>query len=864
MNLASLGKKLLPHIIIIFIFLIVSCAFFSPILSGKMLPQNDVRQFNGSFQEVKAYQDKTGLRSIWTNSMFGGMPTYQIAPYSPNAMFGTGWIFGVLVSGHSLPKPINALFLYFFSFYFLLLAFRVNPWIAMVGAFAYGFSSFNIVILDAGHMLQAYGLGLGPLVLAAAVFTVRFRKYFFGGALFALAMALMQRANHPQMLYYVMLILAIYLLSEFVYLVIIEKQFLPYFKAVFAIGVGGLVSIGTNLTFQLTTLEYSKVSTRGKTELVKKAPKDASAGLDLDYAMDFSYGQGETFSIMIPDIRGGAADAIGNKHRNVGKDIDPQLRDTVVQMDEYWGSQPFTSGPFYFGAIICFLFMLGLITLKSHNRWWILAVTIFSFFLSWGKNFPGFNDLMFYYFPMYSKFRSVDFTLVMAAMVMPVLAIIMLSKIVEGMEWDKAMRKKFLIAFGLTGGICLLFWLIPSLAGDFLKPNDLDRDAFKGSKASPQAIDAVLGGLQEARTEILKDDAIRSFFFILLGGAAIWLYNMKVEVFKGKNRKTIFIGIIAILVLIDLWSVDRRYVSDKSFTSKRAEVATEDPTDADNYILQDQDPDYRVINVAKNTFNDATTSYFHKSVGGYHGAKMKRFQEMNETHLSRVVEVIRQNAGKMPGDQLVNILQKTHKMGILDMMDCKYIIAGDEPKDVIINPYHLNHAWFVKGIKYVPDADSELGSLDGFNPADTAIIDIGSKHLDFKDYMDGFQPKWDSTATIKLDDYKPDDLTYTSKAATEQFAVFSEVYYGGGLGWDVFVDGQKQNHVRVNYLMRGMRVPAGTHKIEFKFEPQSFATGEKVSLISSLVMLAGLLGSIGWELWKSQKHVVEEEKEEEV
>jgi hypothetical protein len=665
------------------------------------------------------------------------------------------------------------------------------------------------------------------------------------------------------MLYYVMLVLGIYLISEFIYLVIIEKQWLPYFKAVFAIGIGGLISIGTNITFQLTTLEYSKASTRGKTELVTKAKgADASSGLDIDYALDWSYGQGETFSLMIPDARGGAADAIGNKHHSIGSDIDPQLRDTVMQMDEYWGSQPFTSGPFYFGAIICFLFMLGLITLPSHNRWWILAVTIFSFFLCWGKNFMVFNELMFYHFPMYSKFRSVDFTLTMASMVMPVLAILMLNKILDGVEWNKTTRKRFLIAFGLTGGICLLFWLIPSLAGDFLKPNDADKDAFKGAKASPQAIDAVIGGLQEARTEILKADAIRSFLFILIAGGLIWLYNMKWEIFKGKNGKAIFISIIALLVLIDQWSVDRRYVNDKSFTAKRTKIETEEPSEADSYIMQDQDPDYRVMDVAKNTFNDATASYFHKSIGGYHGAKMKRFQEITDRYLYGVLQILKQNVGKMPGDQLVNALQKTHKLGILDMMDCKYIIAGETQKDVILNPYHLSHAWFVKGVKQVQDADSELGSLDGFNPADTAIIDVGANHPNFKTYMEGFQPKWDSTATIKLDDYKPNDLTYSSKSATEQFAVFSEVYYADG--WDVFVDGQKQSHVRVDYLMRGMRVPAGTHKIEFKFEPKSFETGEKISLASSLIMLLGLVGSISWEIWKSPKKEEEEEKEEEV
>jgi hypothetical protein len=859
MNLASLGKKLLPHFIIIGIFLVISSMFFSPVLNGKVLPQGDIRQFSGSYQEVKAFQEKTGERSLWTNSMFGGMPTYNIAPYSPNSMIGTGFVYAVLVTEMVLPKPINALFLYMFGFYFLLLAFRVNPWLSMIGAIAYGFSTFNIVILEAGHMLQAYGLGTAPLVLAAAVYTIRWRKYFLGGSLFALAFAMNLRTNHPQMTYYMILVLGIYLLVEFIYYAIIEKQFLNFFKSILAIGIGGIVAFGTTVTFQLTTLEYSKASTRGPSELtskLKEGPK--SSGLDIDYAFGWSYEIPETFTLMIPDFRGGASAAIGEKHHDAVKDVDPQVQETVAQMDEYWGDQDFTSGPFYFGAIICFLFLLGLLTLKTHYRWWILAVTVFSFMLSWGRHFMDFNELMFYHFPLYSKFRSVMFTLVMAAMVMPVLAMITLNKILEGIEWNKKTKQRFIIAFALTGGLCLAFWLIPDLAGDFLKPEDVDKRPFKGSNASPQAIDAVLSGLQEARKALLKADAIRSFLFILLAGGALWLYNMKLEIFKSKNGKYIIIGIIAILIMADQISVNRRYLNEKNFVSKRSEAISIDPTEADNFILQDPDPDYRVLNVAVNTFNDATTSYFHKSIGGYHGAKMKRFQELRDRYYDppttgAIVSILRENATKMPGDQLLNILQQTHKLGVLNMMDCKYIIAGQTAKDVIKNPYHLDHAWFVKGVKLVQNADQELASLDGFNPADTAVIDGGSNHPDFNKYMEGFTASPEPSATIKLDEYKPNYLKYTSDASKEQFAVFSEVYYDNNLGWNVYIDGKPAKHIRVNYLIRGMRVPSGHHVIEFKFMPQSFVKGERIELIASMLMLFGLIGSIGWEVWKGRK-----------
>ncbi len=863
MNMASIGRKLLPHFIIVIIFLIVSAMYMSPVVEGKVMHQHDVNMFSGSYQEVKTFQDKTGERTLWTNSMFGGMPTYSIAPYSPNNMLGTSWIWNVFVSGNSLPKPMNVFFLYCLAFYLLMLSFRINPWLSMIGALAFAFSSFNTIILEAGHMLQAYALATGPLVLAATVFTIRFRKYFLGGALFALALALHLKANHPQMTYYFVLITALFVLAEFIYHVR-EKQLAPFIKSMIAIGFGAVIAFGTYVTFFLTTNEYSKVSTRGKTELTHKQPGDQevnSSGLNINYAFDYSYGVGETFTLMIPDFRGGNADAIGNTHKGVLKSADPELRQEVMQLDQYWGEDS-GSGPYYFGAIICFLFVLGMFLLKTHYKWWVLAVAALGIMLSWGKNFLDFNSFMFYHFPMYDKFRSVNFSMFMAAVVVPILAILVLNKILEGIEWNKKTTKNLYIAFGITGGLCVLFWLFPSLAGDFSKPNNGDSAIFQGQKVSQQVQDAITGALQDARTEILRGDAIRSFIFILLAALTIWLYSKQWQFFAGKSGKNVVIGIFFVLILGDQWAVDKRYLTDKNFEPKKTE--SYEPTEADAYILQDKDPDYRVLNLLDMRpaapFNDASTSYFHKSIGGYSGAKIRRIQDIAERYLYSVTSQLDQYAGKSPGDQLINYLQKSRKLGVLNMMDCKYIIAGEGQKDIILNPYHLNHAWFVKGVKMVADADTELGSLNGFNPADTAIMDVGVNHPDFKAYMEGYQPKWDSTATIKLDSYAPNDLKYSTKANTEQFAVFSEVYYDNGLGWDVFVDGQKQSHVRVNYLLRGMRIPAGTHTIEFKFEPKSFATGEKIAMISSLIMLCGLLGSAGWEIWRNRKK--DEEQEE--
>lgn len=852
--MAAIGKKLLPHVAIILIFFTVTCLYMGPVLSGKVMKQHDVNMFSGSFQEVKEYQQKTGERSLWTNSMFGGMPTYNIAPYSPNNMLGTGWIWGALVSGHSLPVPMNVFFLYCLAFYLLMLSFRINPWISMIGALAFAFSSFNTIILEAGHMLQAYALATGPLALAAAVYTIRFRKYFLGGALFSLAMALHLRTNHPQMNYYFVIIIGLFLIAELIYH-IREKQWAPFLKSMLALGIGGAFAVGTYITYFLTTNEYSKVSTRGKTELKGKSNKDRNAeGLNIDYAFDYSYGVGETFTMMIPDFRGGAAAAIGNEHKNALKGTEPELRQEVLGLDEYWGEDS-GAGPYYFGAIICFLFVLGLLMLKSHYKWWVLAVTVFAIMLSWGKNFLDFNSFIFYHFPLYDKFRSVNFTLFMAAVAMPILAIMALNKILNGIEWDKKTLQKLYIAFGITGGLCLIFWILPTLAGDFSKPNNMDANIFQGQKVPQQTQDLIIGALQDARTEILRADAIRSFIFILLAGLTIFLYARKWQFFGQPSGKNIAIAIFFVLILVDQWSVDKRYLTDKNFESKKTQ--SYDPTDADNYILQDKDPDYRVLNLLSMEpsapYNDASTSYFHKSMGGYSGAKIRRFQDIAEKYLYNLTGVIDQNATKMPPEQLMSVLQQTRKLGVLNMMDCKYIIAGENAKDVITNPYHLDHAWFVKGLKLVADADTELGSIEGFNPADTAIVDIGNNHPEFKSYLEGFTPRYDPTATIKLDEYKPNYLKYTTNAATEQFAVFSEVYYNSGLGWQVYIDGKKSEHIRVNYLIRGMRVPAGAHTIEFKFAPPSFEKGEKIALVSSMLMLFGLLGSAGWEIFRGMK-----------
>ncbi|RYD83466.1 MAG: hypothetical protein EOP53_00775 [Sphingobacteriales bacterium] len=840
MNWQKLRKQLLPHIIIILIFIAASFIFLSPMLKGKVLPQNDVRQWTGSYQETKTFLDKTGERSLWTNSMFGGMPTYQIAPYSPNSLYGTVYLYGALIGGFIFPRPMDALFMYCLGFYLLLLAFRVNPWLAMAGGLVYAFSSFNIQIVEAGHMLQAYALGTAPLVLAAAVYTLRSKKYILGGGLFALALALHVRTNHPQMSYYTALVLVIYLIYEFIYHAR-HKQILAFFKASAVFLIGAILAIGATATFLITTAEYSKETTRGKSDLTPKNGGQAT-GLERDYAFGWSYGVGETFNIMIPDFKGGASGQIKQDNPDATKKLDPQVREVVNQFDQYWGDMPFVSGPTYFGAVVCFLFILGLLLLKGNDRWWMLTVAILSMMLAWGRNFADFNDMIFNYFPLYNKFRSVNFTLVMAGMVFPLLAFVVLDRISRNYTWNKDIQKKLIIAFAATGGLCLIFWLVPSLAGDFLKPDNADANMLRQNQFPEPQINMVLDGVAEARTNILQSDAIRSFILIALSAGMIFLF------LTNRIKKEIMLAAVAVLMVADLFLVSKRYLNEKTFVAKSSQGASFFPSEADNFILQDKDPNYRVLNIAVNTFNDATTSYFHKSVGGYHGAKLRRFQELREKYLDEEVGLLQQNAPKIPAPQLMQIMDQNRKINILNMMNTKYIIIGSTKDEVIKNPYALGNAWFVKGIKTVPNADAELDALNGFNPADSAIIDD-----DYKDYLSGFSATADSSGSIKLTEYKPNHLTYKSNAAKEQFAVFSEVYYNNEKGWDAYIDGQLQKHVRVNFLLRGLRVPSGNHTVEFKFAPKSFAKGETISLICSLLLLAFVIGAIVYEYLQNRK-----------
>ena len=830
-----------PHLVIILGFLVIAFGFLSPVLSGKRLKQNDVTQWQGSYEEVRDYQEKTGERSLWTNSMFGGMPTYQIAPYSPNSMIGTAYTYDVLVS-RGLPLGVNSVFLYLFGMYFLLLAFRVNPWVAALGAIAYAFSSYNIIIIEAGHMLKTYALGTAPLVFAAMIYILRWRKYWLGGALFTLALAVHLRANHVQISYYFGLILLVFLIFETVRF-LKAKQVKHMVISYAVIAAGAIIAVGSGISFLMTTYEYGEQTIRGKSELTSTGTAESS-GLDREYAFQWSNGVGESFTVLIPNIYGGASGKVQETSPSALKAVDDlQVRNVVGQMDAYWGDQPFTSGPVYFGAVIMFLFVLGLFFLKGTDRWWILIAAILGVLLAMGRNFPALSYFMFDYFPLYNKFRSVNMTMVISSLVIPILAALVVNKLITTkIAWDKESRNKLIYSLAITAGLSLIFWLVPSLAGNFLKPNDGDAAMLKQAQFPPDQIPMILPGLADARVSILKSDALRSFLFIALAGALIFFY------FRQKVKIPVLVGGLLLLIFIDLVAVDKRHLTADKFEKKSSTPIL--PSAADNAILQDTDPNYRVLNLTVSPFNDATTSYFHKSVGGYHGAKLRRFQEMRAAYLDQAVAVMQQNLkGGFPPASLLTALQTNGDLGILNMLNTRYFIVGPSAAP-LKNPYALGNAWFIKGFYKVQSADAEIAALERFNPADTAVVNVSDERFA------GFANKSfeiDPAAEIKLTSYAPNHLTYSTNASSPQVAVFSEIYYNDGLGWHAYIDGQPAEHYRVNYVLRAMHIPAGKHTIEFKFDPPTFNKGENLSLLFSILLILALAAGIGHEVWEHRK-----------
>jgi Bacterial membrane protein YfhO len=795
----SILETFKPHLIAIGLFIVLTFAYFMPVLQGKQIEQHDIEQWTGMSKEILDWKAKTGVAPLWTNSMFSGMPGYQISFVSPANLLryvsDALWLW--------LPVPASYMFLMFLGFYILMITLKADWRISIAGAFAYSLASYNFIIINAGHNSKAHAIALLPLVIAGVIMTVR-GNILRGGILTAVALALQIYANHLQITYYLAFGIIIYMISEAVYAVK-DKSLVKYLKSGAVLLVAAFLAILPNITSLWATYEYGQYSTRSQSEL---KDKKISTGLDKDYAMDWSYGQGETFSLLIPNIRGGAMQSELTKNSATYKAL--QANGASAQADSfiknapmYWGEK--TGAPTYLGAIVVFLFVLGIFIVDGRNKWWLIAASVLAILLAWGKNFPDFSDIFFDHFPGYNKFRAVSMTLVLAGFTMPLLAILGFKKMMEVKD-PSVYKKQLLWSFYITGGLCLLFGLIPGFAGSFSAAYDENFSKY----------DWLMTAIREDRMSLLRTDAFRSLFFIAIAFGTIWFYM------KGKLKTQVVVLIIAAAILVDEWSVGKRYLNDEKFVAKSKAEKPFEPTVADQQIMTDTSY-YRVMNTTVSTFNDASTSYFHKSIGGYHGAKLKRYQELIENQIGR------------------------GNMKVLDMLNMKYVIqAGSEGQPLAVpNPGALGNAWFVNEFKIVADADAEMQALNDFNPKTTLIVDKR-----YEEELKGLMLPPDSLSAITLTSYSPDELKYKYNATSKRLTVFSDIYYPKG--WNAYIDGKLSPYFRANYVLRAMVVPEGKHEIVFRFEPEVFVTGEKIALAGSSLLL--LLGAVAiFSLFKRKK-----------
>lgn len=826
-------KKSLPDIIAIIAFVVISVAYFFPaITEGRVLAQHDSVASIGLGQESKEFTEKTGEKTRWTNAIFGGMPTYQISPTydSTNVVRGVENVYKLF-----LPDYVYMVFIMLLGFYILMRAFDFSVYLSVLGAIVWAFSSYFFIIIGAGHIWKFVTLAYIPPTIAGIVLAYR-KKYLIGGVLTAFFIALQILSNHVQMTYYFLFVILFMVIAYFVE-AYKNKELPHFFKASGVLVIAALVGVSVNISNLYHTYKYSKDTMRGKSELVKQnSSNQTNSGLERDYIVQWSYGIGETFSLLVPDVKGGASVPLAN-NESAMKKADPTYAQLYAQIGQYWGEQPGTSGPVYVGAFVLTLFILGLFIVKTPVKWALLAATVLSILLSWGKNFMGFTDFFLDYIPMYSKFRAVSSILVIAEFTIPLLAILALKEIVEKPEILKQNLKQFYISLGLTGGIALLFALAPTLFfPSYISSGEMQalQNGIPAEQLSP-----IVANLTQIRQSIFTSDAWRSVIIILIGAALILAYN------AGKLKANLMVLALTVLCLGDMWSVDKRYLKDSDFVEPEQRMVSVQKTQTDEYILRDKSLDYRVLNFAVSTFNDNNTSYWHKSVGGYHPAKLRRYQEMIDHHISKEMAYLQHQIPAVQGDMTkIN----PDSISVINMLNTKYFIfpTGNSQTAPLQNPYAYGNAWFVENVKYVQNANEEIDALNTTVPTKTAVVSN-----DFKQIFNGVQTAFkDSLSTVKLTSYAPNALTYETSSSKDGVVVFSEIYYPG---WQAYLDGQAVDHGRADYILRAMKVPAGKHKIEFKFDPQSIHTTENIAYVALGVLILGAIGVIVIEVRKRKK-----------
>lgn len=824
-------RKIFPDMVAIMLFALIAFVYFFPaVTEDRILAQHDAVAGIGAGREMQEYREATGERTRWTNAIFGGMPTYQMSPSydSSDTLNVVQKIYRLF-----LPDYVWYVFIMLLGFYILLRAFNFKVWMATLGAVIWAFSSYFFIIIAAGHIWKFVTLAYIPPTIAGMVLVYR-GKYLWGAVVTALFVALQIMSNHPQMSYYflfVMLFMAMaYGVSAWK-----EKQMPRFLKASAVLVVSGLVGVCINLSNLYHTYQYSKESMRGKSELVKANSADQTdSGLERSYITQWSYGIGETFSLLVPNVKGGASVPLAQNEKAMEK-ANPMYSGLYSQLGQYWGEQPGTSGPVYVGAFVMFLFVLGLFVVKGPMKWALAGGTLFSILLSWGHNFMGLTDFFIDYIPMYSKFRAVSSILVIAEFTIPLLAVMALKEVIERPQLIREQAKVFYGSFALTGGLALLFALAPS----FFFPSYVSSAELS---ALQQAISAdqlapILVNLEEVRSSIFTSDAWRSFFIILLGVALVWMYG------AGKLRASLLVGLLTVLCLADMWSVNKRYLYDDQFVAKGTEMQPFlQPTETDKEILKDKSLDYHVLNLSVNTFNENNTAYWHKSIGGYHAAKLRRYQELIETHIQGEITSLFKKLPEVGGDMT---LLGSGLTPVLNMLNTRYYIfplQGGKTMP-LFNPYALGNAWFVDEVKYVDNANEEIETLRSIDLARTVVVD--------KRFAGCVKPSAaDSLNTITLKAYKPNALTYEVNTAKGGTVVFSEIYYPG---WRSYVDGKEVEHGRADYVLRAMNVPAGKHTVEFVFDPQSLHVTEGIAFTALALLAVGVLLAIGLPWYRRRK-----------
>jgi len=809
----ELIKKYLPYLIAIIVFILFAFVYCSPVLDGKIVKAGDTLSWKGMSKEARDYNNKEGNNTFWTGSMFSGMPTYQITGGKITSNNFLTPINNILSLGFK--NVIRLLILYLLGFFILLRSFKIDVWLSIVGAIAITLSSYFFIIIEAGHHNKAIAIAMmAPLI--AGFFLIFNKKYILGSVL-TMVYCMAAVIPHPQMAYYFFLLIGCFFIAE-LYIHLKEKKIIIFFVATTIFVASVAVGLGSKLTLMQLNREYVKETMRGgHSELVKEENvKNKTAGLDLDYATQWSYGISETMTLLIPNFMGASSHYdVGTKSIVYKELINNGVRKKHAEefcknVPTYWGKQPFTSGPVYVGAIVCFLFVLGLFIVKGPYKWAILVATLFSILLSWGNNFMPLTELFFNYFPMYNKFRAVSSILVVAEVTIPLLGFLAIKAIMDKQIAKEKLLKYLYFSAGITAGICLFFALFGGWFFNFSSPSDESNLA--------QLPEWLTKTIVAERAYMLRFDALRSFIFIVLSTTVLWLFV------KEKIKFIPFVIALGCLILVDMWPVCKRFFNDDNFVSTKFETAHFKKQPYEEYVLQDKAPHFRVFNLTTNSFNESRTSFHLKHIGGYHAAKLRRYQDLISEHISKM------------------------NMSVINMLNTKYFIVNDANNNPVphYNPDAMGNAWFIDSVLVVSTPNEECDALNTIDLKTTAVLDAK-----FEEFVKDFAPGRDSAAFISLLSYAPNKIEYQSSSTTDGIIVFSEIYYP--YGWHAYIDEKPVEHFRTNYTLRALNVPAGEHHIRFEFAPDTIRKYEPLSLICIFIIYSTIIGGIGCSIAKCRK-----------